>query len=203
MYANLNEVKERLEKEGIINDIKYYNNDSELAINEDYFIWNKETGESDLYFIKIIIDKNGRYAMETCFCEGDFLDRYNNQEDYIRKVIDSMNSELDNQIKDHSTDDNTVYTNKKLKTTINTVSNETAVEDMISLFEAVDIQVDECFLRNSMNEKLDESLFIDFIVEDMIKEYLSSLNLENDKDYCFALLDDEFDFAVVSLTILR
>lgn len=39
MYANLNEVKERLEKEGIVNDIKYYNNDSELAINEDYFIW--------------------------------------------------------------------------------------------------------------------------------------------------------------------
>lgn len=38
MYANLNKVKERLEKEGIINDIKYYNNDSELAINEDYFI---------------------------------------------------------------------------------------------------------------------------------------------------------------------
>lgn len=104
MYANLNTIKERLEKEGIVNKVKYYEGQNELAVNEDYFIYDQETGESDLYFIKIIVDKNGRYVMETCFCEKDFMDRYNNQEDYIKSVVDSMNLELD------------IYNNKILTT---------------------------------------------------------------------------------------
>ena len=95
MLADLLKVKERLEKDGVVDDIKYYQGDKELAINEDYFIYDQKTGESDLYYIAITVDrKKNCYLMETNYAEEDFLDRYDNQEDYVRRVINEMNKEL-------------------------------------------------------------------------------------------------------------
>ena len=95
MTLDLLKVKERLEKEGVVNEISYYEGENELAVNEEYFIYDKETGECDLYYIGVTIDSSNKYyIVETHFAEEDFLHKYNNQEDYIRKVITEMNEEL-------------------------------------------------------------------------------------------------------------
>lgn len=94
MKADLNLIKEMLKKDGVVNEVIHYEGEGELAINEDYFIYNQETGESDLYYIGITI-KNNRYVVTTHFCEGDFLEKYDNKEDYIRKFIKIMNLELE------------------------------------------------------------------------------------------------------------
>lgn len=86
----LNAMVERLNKDNIVN-VNLYESMEEIAINENYFIWDKETGESDLYFIRITIENN-KYVAYNNFCDGDFLDRYDNQEKYINNVITEMNN---------------------------------------------------------------------------------------------------------------
>lgn len=84
----LNDIVERLNKDNIVN-INLYECMEEIAINENYFIYDNE-GNSDLYFIRITIENN-KYVAYNNFCDGDFLDRYDNQEKYINAVIKEMN----------------------------------------------------------------------------------------------------------------
>ena len=113
MTVDLQKVKERLIKEGVVNDVKYYESENELAINEDYFIYDQETGESDLYYISVTTDKdNTHYVVDTHFAERDFLDRYDNQEDYIRNLIEEMNQELNPKKDNNKLDVNQVFNAK-------------------------------------------------------------------------------------------
>lgn len=113
MTVDLQKVKERLIKEGVVNDVKYYESENELAINEDYFIYDQETGESDLYYISVTTDKdNTRYIVDTCFAERDFLDRYDNQEEYVRNLIEEMNQELNSKKYNNKLDVNQVFNAK-------------------------------------------------------------------------------------------
>ena len=115
MTVDLQKVKERLIKEGVVNDVKYYESENELAINEDYFIYDQETGESDLYYISVTTDKdNTHYVVDTHFAERDFLDRYDNQEDYIRNLIEEMNQELNPKKDNNKLDVNQVFNTKFL-----------------------------------------------------------------------------------------
>lgn len=88
MNINLKRLKDVLEQEGIVRVVAY-EVDNELAINEQYFCYNKDNGESDLYYIGVTFE-NGAFKVQTHFCEEDFLNEYDNQVDYVNKVIESM-----------------------------------------------------------------------------------------------------------------
>ena len=98
MFADLRKVKERLEKEGVVNNVEhnYYRN--EIIVNQEHFIMDELKNES--YHIRITTDFYKKfYQVITNFCKGDFLNNYNNQESYIRNVVNEMNEEIKNEIK--------------------------------------------------------------------------------------------------------
>lgn len=201
MTLDLLKVKERLEKEGIVNEVKYYENEKELTVNEEYFIYDQETGECDLYYIKIAIDNSNKYyIVSTHFAEGDFLHKYNNQEDYIRKVITEMNEELG------------YYNNLTLNKVFNTkMLGESMIKHILNKYgtdgDSMLFWVNEEFLRLKCDiYKLYDELSVCKVFENAFYknreatlDYAKSLiGLENTYDNC----DDEFMLdAVVCQTI--
>lgn len=94
MIRTLKDIEKRFMTDGIIYNITPGKNNEKLIINKRCFVRDTVSLKHDLYYIEVAVENN-KYVMKTHFCNKDFLGLYNNQQDYIQQVVDSMNKESD------------------------------------------------------------------------------------------------------------
>lgn len=91
-----------------------------------------------------------------------------------------------------------------MKTLIRTISYDSIQNDMERLLSDLGLDFEEVCLQGIIKNKLNsDDSFIDFLAEDILNDVMQKLSMKKDIDYNYSFLDDDFDFAVIGITLIN